>query len=97
MAIKTIFILIFIIILLSLGTALFQLVRHKDVSHSKKTAKALSYRIGLSLVLFIALFITYATGYIKPEGIGRNMQIAKQSAQNRLYEESFTTPSKQQK
>lgn len=78
MPIKIIFIITFIFIIISLGTALFNLVAHKDQDHSKKTAKALTFRVGLSVVLFIMMLIAYATGLIKPEGIGPRMQMQKQ-------------------
>ncbi len=81
MSIKIIFIIVFVIIIISLGSALFHMVRHKDQEYSKKTAKALTYRIGLSLILFILMFIAYATGMIKPEGIGARMQAIKQNQQ----------------
>lgn len=74
MTIKIVAIVIFIAILASLGSALFHLVKRGDVEHSQKTAKALTYRIGLSLVLFILLFIAFATGLFKPSGIGARMQ-----------------------
>ncbi|HIF53857.1 MAG: twin transmembrane helix small protein [Methylococcales bacterium] len=70
MYIKIFFITAFVFILISLGFALFNLVKHKDPEHSTKTAKALTYRICISLALFIMLFIAYATGMIKPQGIG---------------------------
>ncbi|MCK4842366.1 MAG: twin transmembrane helix small protein [Methylococcales bacterium] len=78
MPIKIIFIIIFLFILFSLGSALFHLVTKKDSEHSGKTVKALSYRIGISLVLFILLYIAVITGLIKPEGIGARMQMQKQ-------------------
>jgi predicted membrane protein len=79
MPIKIIFVVAFIIIIISLGSALFHLVGHKDQEHSKKTVKALTFRIGLSLILFIIMYIAYATGLIKPEGIGARMQMLKQN------------------
>jgi amino acid transporter len=79
MSIKIIFIVIFIFILVSLGTALFNLVFHKNKEHSEKTVKALSYRIGISLILFILLYFSYMTGMIKPEGIGARIQVLKQN------------------
>ncbi|MCK5478894.1 MAG: twin transmembrane helix small protein [Methylococcales bacterium] len=79
MPIKIIFIILFIIIIFSLGSALFHLVKRKDQEQSEKTAKALTIRIGLSLVLFVMIFIAYATGMIKPEGIGARMQMMKQN------------------
>ncbi len=79
MPIKIIFIIIFVVILFSLGSALFSLVRNKGQESSEKTVKALSYRIGISLVLFILLYIAYAMGLVKPEGIGPRMQMVKQN------------------
>lgn len=84
MPIKIIFILAFIAILFSLGSGLFHLVRHKDQENSKKTVKALTYRIGLSLLLFIFLFISYSFGLIKPDGIGTKMQMKKQISEQNI-------------
>ena len=67
---KIIAIIIFIAIIASLASALFHLVKHGTEEESLKTAKALTLRIGLSLVLFILLFLAYATGLFKPSGIG---------------------------
>lgn len=51
-------------IVFSLGSALFQLSRGKG--DSQKMVKALTWRIGLSVVLFLILLIAYATGLIQP-------------------------------
>ncbi|MEQ1635839.1 MAG: twin transmembrane helix small protein [Methylococcales bacterium] len=72
--IKILVILTFLLILFNLGAALFHLMHPKDAEHSQKTAKALTFRIGLSLVLFIALIIALSTGILKPQGIGVNIQ-----------------------
>lgn len=74
MLIKTLVIVAFIAILVSLGSALFHLVKRKDGEESKKTAQALTFRIGLSLLLFILLFVAYATGLLQPHGIGARIQ-----------------------
>jgi hypothetical protein len=79
MSIKLVFVIVFIFIIYSLGSALFHLVRHRDQERSSKTVKALTVRIGLSLALFMMIFIAYATGLIKPEGIGARMQMVKQN------------------
>ena len=63
----TIIILIFIGILVSLGSALFHLVRGRG--RSDRTAKALTVRIGLSFGLFVLLFLLYFAGLIRPHGI----------------------------
>lgn len=70
MMIKSLVIIAFLLIVASLGSALYHLVRRGDQEQSEKTAKALTFRIGLSVVLFILIFIAYASGLIKPEGIG---------------------------
>jgi uncharacterized membrane protein len=74
MFIKSLIIVAFIIIITSLGTALFHLVKHKDPQNSQKTLKALTWRIGLSVGLFIFVIISIATGIVEPTGIGARMQ-----------------------
>ncbi len=74
MLIKTLAIVVFLAILISLGSALFHLVKHKDGEGSQKTAKALTVRIGLSLLLFILLFIAVASGMFQPQGLGARIQ-----------------------
>ena len=73
---KILIILIFLTIIVSLGTALYHLIKHKETS--EKTLKALTYRIGISLALFIALSIAFMTGVIQPTGIGMQMQLQKE-------------------
>lgn len=53
-----------VLILVSLGTALFALV--KDRGQSTRTVRALSMRIALSIALIILLMISYKAGLIKP-------------------------------
>lgn len=76
MLIKIFAIVIFVAVIVSLGSALFHLVKRKgqDDEQSQKTARALTFRIGLSLVLFILLFIAYASGLLQPHGIGARIQ-----------------------
>lgn len=64
---KIFIIFVMIIIAGSLMSGLFFLV--KDNSDSKRTVKALTIRIGISLALFIFLFIALQFGLIKPHGI----------------------------
>lgn len=71
---KIIVIVAFLAIIVSLGSALFHLVKRPDGDQSQKTAQALTFRIGLSLLLFILLFIAYATGLLQPHGIGAGIQ-----------------------
>ena len=50
------------LILVSLGSALFFLVR--DKGQSTRTVKALAVRVALSLALFLLLMIGYKLGFI---------------------------------
>jgi F0F1-type ATP synthase membrane subunit a len=64
---KIIVILFLFIIIGSLFSGLFYLV--KDKGTSERTVKALTVRISLSVLLFILLMIGYATGVLQPHGI----------------------------
>lgn len=79
MIIKSIVIIAFILIIISLGSALFHLVKHKTLEQSEKTVKALTFRIALSIVLFIFIFIAFATGMFTPHGLGARMQTQHQT------------------
>lgn len=80
MLIKTIAIIAFVAIIISLATALYHLVRTKDQEQSRKTAQALTYRIGISLGLFILMAIALMLGLFQPEGIGARIQQIHQQA-----------------
>ena len=56
---------IFLAILISLSSGAVTLVRGKE-GDSRKTAKALTVRISLSIALFILLFVLWAAGLIQP-------------------------------
>jgi glycerol uptake facilitator-like aquaporin len=75
--IKVILIAVFLMIIFSLGSALFHLVKHKEDGSSQKTVKALTFRIGLSVLLFIFVFILVAAGVFKPHGIGSKIHSQK--------------------
>ncbi len=60
-------VLIFIGILASLGSALVHLVRGRG--RSERTAKALTVRIGMSIGLFVLLFLLWWAGLIRPHGM----------------------------
>lgn len=57
----------FILILGSLGSALFFLMT--DKGKSNRTIKALAMRVGLSITLFLLVLLAYRLGYIQPTGI----------------------------
>ena len=57
----------FVLILVSLGSALFYLMRDKGTSD--KTLKALALRVGFSVALFLFLIIAHQLGWIQSTGI----------------------------
>ncbi len=78
--IKIIVIACFLLIIASLGTALYNLIVRKPEEHSKQAVHALTVRIGLSLLLFIFVFIAFRSGLIAPHGIGANIEKNRQAA-----------------
>ena len=56
----------FIVILASLFSAFFYLM--KDKGQSKRTVNALSIRIGMSVVLFLLIIFSYQMGWIQSTG-----------------------------
>ena len=56
-----------VVILASLGSALYYMIR--DKGRSERAVKALTVRITLSIVLFILLIVGYATGIIPRGGL----------------------------
>lgn len=64
---KIIIILLFLAALGSLASAMVFLV--KDKGETNRTAKALTYRIGISVFIFLLLMFAYFAGYIEPHGI----------------------------
>ena len=65
---KVLVILVFAGILASLGSALYQLSRGNG-GDSKKMARALTIRVGLSVVLFLLLMLAWYAGLIAPHGL----------------------------
>lgn len=57
----------FVLILGSLGSALFFLMR--DKGKSNRTVNALAMRVGLSVTLFLLLLGAYKLGWIAPTGL----------------------------
>ena len=71
MWVKIVILVIFLGIVLSLASGLMYLV--KDKGSSRRTLRALSVRIGLSVGLFAFLMILVAMGVIKPHAVVPNI------------------------
>ena len=67
MFIKIIVFIAMLTIIASLASSLVFLVR--DEGKSNRTIKALSWRIGISLALFLFLLIAFGLGWIQPHAI----------------------------
>ena len=70
--IKLFIILMLLGIVASLGSGLFYLVRDRE--SSDRTARALTVRILLSIILFGLLMLGVFTGVIEPHGINPNIR-----------------------
>ncbi|ALK95820.1 membrane protein [Massilia sp. WF1] len=57
----------FVLILGSLASALFFLMR--DKGRSNRTVQALAMRVGLSITLFLLVLFSYKMGWIQPTGL----------------------------
>ena len=68
MAFKFLILVMLVLILISLGKALFHLssTRQED---GKKMVTALAWRIGLSVALFLLLILAYYKGWIEPQRV----------------------------
>lgn len=60
---------IFLLIVLSLVSAMLHLV-HDYKGESRRMVRALSVRIGLSILLFIVLWWTWKMGWMEPHAAG---------------------------
>ncbi|MEE9310169.1 MAG: twin transmembrane helix small protein [Cocleimonas sp.] len=57
----------FVFIIYSLGSALYYMMQ--DGGGSKRMVKALTLRVGISLLLFIFILFSFWMGWIKPTGV----------------------------
>ncbi len=58
---------VFVVIVASLGSALWHLVR--GAGDSARMVRALTWRIGLSIALFLLLMLAWYLGLIAPHGM----------------------------
>ena len=71
---KYIVALAFVAILASLGSALFFMLKGGSANEDQKAkqkrmARALAFRVGFSVLLFICILLAWKLGYIQPTGI----------------------------
>ena len=61
----------FIAIIASLGSALFFMLKDGTEGKRKSSnmARALAFRVGFSILLFVCILIAWKIGYIQPTGI----------------------------
>ena len=64
---KLLVVLLLIAIVVSLGSALYQLAR--GTGDSRKMLRALTWRISLSVALFVVLLLAYRAGWIAPHAV----------------------------
>jgi branched-subunit amino acid transport protein AzlD len=64
---KTVVAIAFVLIIGSLASALFFLMR--DKGRSNRTVQALAMRVGLSITLFLLVLFSYKMGWIRPTGL----------------------------
>ena len=67
MLIKIFVVILFLLVLGSLASALFHLLVSKE--SNDKTVRALTYRVGLSVLAFIILIVSAKFGWIQPRGM----------------------------
>jgi hypothetical protein len=68
---KYLVVLAFIAIIASLGSALYFMMRDGQDGKPKTSnmARALAFRVGFSILLFVCILLAWKFGYIQPTGI----------------------------
>lgn len=68
---KILVVLAFVAIFASLGSALYFMMRdgHDGRPKTSNMARALAFRVGFSIVLFLCILLAWKFGYIHPTGI----------------------------
>jgi hypothetical protein len=66
-AVKIVILILLLVILASLASALFHLIRRKG--SGRQMAKALTVRISLSIALLLLIIFAGSMGWIKPHGL----------------------------
>jgi len=67
MSIKIVIVVLLILILISLGAGMVSLIKDRGETH--RTVKFLTFRIVLSIALFVLLIVSFFMGWIQPHGL----------------------------
>lgn len=61
----------FVVIIASLGVALFFMLKSQteEKTRGRRMARALALRVAISIVLFVSILAAWKLGYIQPTGI----------------------------
>ncbi len=59
----------FAAIFASLATALFFMLRGGNQAKGRTMARALAFRVGFSILLFVCILLAWELGYIHPTGL----------------------------
>jgi len=67
MLIKTIILIMLLLVLMSLAASMFTMI--KDRNNTNRTVKFLTFRIAISVALFVLIFVSFFMGWIQPHGL----------------------------
>ena len=70
MVVKIIIVAFLVAIVASLFSGLYFLLKDQGASNDRRTVKALTIRVGLSIAFAIFLMLSYFMGWIHPHGVG---------------------------
>ena len=70
MVVKIIIVAFLVAIVASLFSGLYFLLKDQGTSNDRRTVKALTIRVGLSIAFAIFLMLSYFMGWIHPHGVG---------------------------
>jgi hypothetical protein len=65
--VKIVIAIAFLLIIGSLGSALFFMMR--DKGKTRNTARALGFRVGFSILLFLFILVSHQMGWIQASGV----------------------------
>ena len=70
MLVKIIIVAFLLAIVASLFSGLYFLLKDQGTNNDRRTVKALTIRVGLSIAFAIFLILSYFMGWIHPHGVG---------------------------